>query len=119
MMGFKRWQLVVLLLIGSVLFVRSHKHEEESGFEEDGGEDDHKDHFDEEGHKGEKGYHKKVMSMSLGIIGHFFFQFGYLFNLLLFMIFIHYFVTVFFVFSRNFQNKFRFFCSFQRLLWFD
>lgn len=60
MMGLKRWQLMVLLLIASVLVVRSHKHEEESGFEEDGGEDEHSDHFDEEAHKGDKGYHKKV-----------------------------------------------------------
>lgn len=67
MMSLKRWQLMVLLLIASVLVVRSHK-SEEKGFEEDGGEDEHEDHFDEEGHKGEKGYHKKVFSECLSNI---------------------------------------------------
>lgn len=65
MIGLKRWQLMVLLLIASVLVVRSHK-SEEKGFEEDGGEEEHGDHFDEEGHKGEKGYHKKVIDLHCG-----------------------------------------------------
>lgn len=59
MLGLKRWQLMVLLLMASVLVVRSHKGHE-SGFEEDGGEDEHEDHFDEESHKGDKGHHEKV-----------------------------------------------------------
>lgn len=61
MMGLNRWQLIVLLLIGSVLLVSCHK-EKESGFEEDGGEDEKEDHFHEEKHKGDKGYHKKVQT---------------------------------------------------------
>lgn len=60
MLGFKRWQLMLLLLIGTALIVKCHKEEHESGFEEDGGEEDKEDHFDEESHKGDKGYHKKV-----------------------------------------------------------
>lgn len=50
--------------MASVLVVRSHK-SEEKGFEEDGGEDEHEDHFDEESHKGEKGYHKKVFFLGI------------------------------------------------------
>lgn len=51
---------MLLLLIGTALIVKCHKEEHESGFEEDGGEEDKEDHFDEESHKGDKGYHKKV-----------------------------------------------------------
>lgn len=60
-MGLNRWQLVILLLIGTVLFVRCHEHhKKESEHEEDGGEKEHADHFKGESHKGDKGFHKKV-----------------------------------------------------------
>lgn len=58
-MGLQRWQFMVLLLIGTALIVKCHE-EHEKGFEEDGGEEDKEDHFDEESHKGDKGFHKKV-----------------------------------------------------------
>lgn len=61
MMGLKQWQLVVLLIIGSVIIASCHEHhKKESGHEEDGGHKEHEDHFHEEKHKGDKGYHKKV-----------------------------------------------------------
>lgn len=63
-MGLKRWQLVVLLLIGSVLIVKCGHHKKESGHEEDGGHKEHEDHFHEEAHKGDKGHHKKVNGVS-------------------------------------------------------
>lgn len=56
-MGLNRWQIVVLLIIGSVLVVQCGK---SKGFEEDGGHKEEEDHFGEESHKGDKGYHKKV-----------------------------------------------------------
>lgn len=61
MLSLRRWQLVLLLLIGSALLVKCGKKEvKEEEHEEDGGEKDEEDHFGEEGHKGEKGSHKKV-----------------------------------------------------------
>lgn len=61
MMGLKRWQLVVLLIVGSVILVKCGHHKgHESGHEEDGGHKEHEDHFHEEKHKGDKGHHKKV-----------------------------------------------------------
>lgn len=78
MLGLRRWQFVILLLIGSVLLVKcGGKHEEEeSGFEEDGGEKEEEDHFGEEGHKGEKGQHKKVTHL----FGYNTAYFGYIFE---------------------------------------
>lgn len=61
----KRWQLVVLLLIGSVLIVKCGHHEKSSKHEEDGGHEEKEDHFHDESHKGDKGHHKKVRSLEL------------------------------------------------------
>lgn len=65
MLSLRRWQLVLLLLIGSALLVKCGKKEvKEEEHEEDGGEKDEEDHFGEEGHKGEKGSHKKVNQLN-------------------------------------------------------
>lgn len=67
MMGLKRWQLVVLLLIGSVLIVKCSHHHHESKHEEEEGHKGHEDHFHDESHKGDKGYHKKVNECVIGL----------------------------------------------------
>lgn len=54
MFNSNRWQFVALLLIVSALIVQCDKGE---SFEEDGGEEDSKKHFDDESHKAEKGHH--------------------------------------------------------------
>lgn len=55
MLGLNRWQFVAVLIVLSALIVQcSHKGE---SFEEDGGEQGHKKHFDDESHKAEKGHH--------------------------------------------------------------
>lgn len=75
-MGLKRWQLVVLLIVGSVILVKCGHHKgHESGHEEDGGHKEHEDHFHEEKHKGDKGYHKKVTTfLRLNCVQHFHFH---------------------------------------------
>lgn len=62
MKNHRRWQLMVLMLIVSVLVAKcsedsheDHKEEEEA-HEEDGGEKKGGEHHSAEGHKGEKGY---------------------------------------------------------------
>lgn len=49
-----RWQWLAVLIVVSALVVRCDKGE---SFEEDGGEEDAKKHFDDENHKAEKGHH--------------------------------------------------------------